>query len=192
MTDHLKNWTTTVVEVRKNGEWGTFFVRESDVLPRDGGGFNVSAEWCCNSSFGVFGHYWSSMGKPFGEFVSKINNDYLLGKIGKQVTDSRKVVRELRRLVIEHRKEQTITKDEAREALDDIEELAAYDDGDVLCHKLYESGPLSKCHIEWCDIESKTWDCQSLGFVKQLWPEFVRKFCERVQAELGEEKCESR
>ena len=129
------------------------------------------------------------MGEPFGDFISGIDDHYLLGKIGHEVTDSRKVVKELQRLVREHRRQKLMTKDEAREALDDIDELAAYDDGDVLCHKLYESVPLSKCHIEWCDISSKSWDCQSLGFAKKMWPLFVKRFNEQATKTAAEVKC---
>jgi hypothetical protein len=184
-----KEWKTTVITVRDGkGEYGTFFVRESEVVARkDGNGFDASAEWTANTSFGLFGHYWSSMGQPFGEFISDISEDYLLSKIGKKVTDTEQTTKELKRLVLVERRENRITKDEAREALTDIEELACQYDGEVLCHMLYESRPLDKCNIEWCDLNTQVWDSCSLNFAKRLWPLFVKQFneqCTKAEAQV--------
>ncbi len=176
----MSDWTTTVIDVRHKGEWGTFFVREWPVIPReDGKGFNASAEWVCNSTFGVYGHYWSSMGGPFADFIGDISTDYLLSKIGREITDSDKAAKELRRLVLEQRRERSITKDVARDALDDIEAILSDYSGDAACHEFYQSDALSKCHIEWCDLSCKEWCGQSLGFARTLWPEFVKQFCAR-------------
>lgn len=107
-----KPWKTTVIEIRDKGEWATFFVRESEVTKRENNnGFNASAEWTANTSFGLFGHYWSSMGHSFSEFITGISEDYLLSKIGRKAIDSQKVIDELKRIVQERRKENIVTKD---------------------------------------------------------------------------------
>jgi hypothetical protein len=165
----------TVIDVRVDHEWGTFFVRESDVVPREGGkGFNASAEWTANTSFGVFGHYWSSMGQPFGEFIKGVDDYYLLGKIGNQVTDDKLIVAGVKRLVREHRKAKSINAETAREAFDTIVSLASEYGGEILCHELYQASELS--FIDDWDVESRSYDGQSMGFVKKLWPEFVKKY----------------
>lgn len=175
----------TVIEVRVGGEWGTFFVRESDVVPRaDRKGFDASAEWTANTSYGVFGHYWGSMGQPFGDFIAGINTDYLLSKIGREECDSDKVVAELKRLIVEFRKEKRITTDVARNALEEITQLAACYEREPLCMQLYESAALSKVPIEWCDISTRSYTIHSRLFAQKMWPEFVKKYNEQgVRAE---------
>lgn len=175
------DWKTTIVEVRAGMEWATFCVRESPVVPREGSGVSASAEWMCNSSFGCFAHYWSSMGQPFGEFIADVDDGYLLGKIGQRVTDSRKVVTQIKQRILQARRERKISKQEALDAMDDLEVIDSEAEGQALCHLVYLSRPIGKVIDDFCDIESQSWDCQSIGFVKQIWPLFVKQFNEQVQ-----------
>lgn len=164
----------SVVEVRVNGEWGTFFVRESEVTPRKESGFNAAAEFTANTSFGVYGNYWSSMGCPFGEFISKIGRDYLLSKIATMVVSDKHVVSSARAMVRDYRKRKEIDSETAREAMETIDALAADHTGDVLMHEIYQAAELSFI----CDWHGTTmaYDGQAIGFVDQLWPEFVKQF----------------
>lgn len=178
---NMDDWKVTCVSVRTGGEWGTFFVRESPVVKRDDGkGYNAQAEWTANTSFGVFGHYWSSMGQPFGEFISDIASDYLLRKVGRKVTDSEMVAKELQRLVCQYRKERRIEKDIAVDAIDEIKRLMQEYEGDSFCVHAYESIELSRVPFDWCDISTKSYETGSLMFAKKLWPAFVKQFNEQT------------
>ncbi len=178
----------TVIDVRADGEWGTFFVRESDVVKRaDHQGFNASAEWTADTSFGVFGHYWSSMGQPFGLFIAGVDEHYLLGKVGHQVIDDKLVISGVKRLVREYRKAKSINAETAREAFEAIDSLAYGLSGEVLCHELYQASELSFI-CDW-DVETRTYDGQSMGFVKKLWPLFVKQYNELAERR---EACEVR
>lgn len=176
----MSDFTTTVIDVRAKGERGSFYVREW--LREEGKDIRHSAEFVCNTTFGVYGFYWSHMGEPFAEFIREISTDYLLSKIGREVTDSDKAAKELRRLVLEQRRERSITKDVARDALNEIETILSDYSGEAACHEFYMGVALSKCNIEWCDLSSRSWDGQCLGFVRTLWPEFVKQFCAKSVA----------
>lgn len=178
--------TTTTITVRDDFEYGEFFVNERSCI-RDNGKIQHSATWVAYSSFGVFGHHWSHMGEPFAEFIRDVDSGYLLGKIAKKETSTRKVVAGVRREITAARKDKSVTKDEAREAMDELNELASEYDGSVLCHKVYESPEISKCVSDFCDIDTQEWDCQAVGFVKRLWPKFVAALRERVEAAAREE-----
>ena len=172
---------TTTIEVREKGEWGTFFVREFEITPRENGRVNASAEWVCRSSFGVFGHYWNSMGEPFADFIQGVGDDYLLSKIGREVTDSDKVLNEVNRLIHEARKQKRITKDIEQRAIHQVKLISEEADGATLCHLLYIDPVVNLCPIEWCDISTQSYDGASRMFVKKLWPAFVKQFREQAK-----------
>jgi hypothetical protein len=167
---------TTKIDVRVGHEYATFFVEESDVVPRPTGGVQASATWTAYSSYGVFGHYWSSMGQPFGEFIKDVDSHYLLGKISHKVLDTRLMVKNVKAAIISRRKSKQITNYVAREALDALETLEAEHSGDVLCHEVYMCQEISETGIDLCECETQEWDVQALNFVKKMWPAFVEKF----------------
>jgi hypothetical protein len=166
----------TKIDVRVGHEYATFFVEESEVVPRTTGGVQASATWTAYSSYGVFGHYWHSMGEPFGEFIKDIDADYLLGKIASKKLDDRKMIKSIKAAIIARRKARQITSDVAREALDALKTLEAEHSGDVLCHEIYMCSEICDTGIDLCDCETQEWDAQALHFVKKLWPAFVEKF----------------
>lgn len=173
----MNDWKVTTIQVRDRGEWGTFFVRESPVLPREGGGVNASAEWTCNSSFGVFGHYWSSMGEPFAEFIKGVDRDYLLGKIaGGRVSDERETIKKIRAEIRSLRKRRQITADQARAAVDSLDSLVSEHTGEILFHELYMDDAISEIGIELGECVAMRWPDQAEAFAKRLWPLFVEQF----------------
>lgn len=166
--------------IRKNHEWARFFVHESPPMTMRDNTQSYSATWCCLSSFGVFGHTWSSMGEPFVDFIQGVSADYLLSKIARKVPDAEKTCAEIRRLVLQARLDDRITKQEAKAAWDDI--ASAEEEGnhpEVVFHELYWSVAISKVGIEWCDLSTQVWDSQAVRFVELLWPEFVKFVTER-------------
>jgi hypothetical protein len=171
----MKEDTYSVI-VRDDYDYGEFFVRESDVVARpDGRGFDASATWSCVSSYGMYGHHWSSMGEPFAEFVRGVDDDdYLLGKIAHKVQrDSSAIVASITRLIAERVATGACTPDVAGEAATAMGSLEDEHSGDVLCHEIYMCEEVSATGIDLCDAETQEWDPQAVAFVKRLWPKFV-------------------
>ena len=70
--------------VRDGMDWGEFYVgaiRGTD----EHGGERFAVTVSCVTSYGVFGHHWSHCSSSAADFLSRINEDYLLGKIARQV-----------------------------------------------------------------------------------------------------------
>jgi hypothetical protein len=168
--------------VRDDHEWGEFFVRESQ-SERSDGKTRYSATWCCYSSYGVFGHHWYDMGEPFAKFIQDVDTHYLLGKIARKVQSDKVTVASVKRRILEARKSKDVTRDEARDALDELESVAAEHSGEVLCHELYHSSLISECMGDWCDIESQEWEPAALHFAKKLWPKFVIELAKQAASE---------
>ncbi len=170
--------------VRDKGEWGEFFVAEREPTPRDNGSLSYSASWTCLSSFGVYGHHWSCMGRPFVEFIQDISADYLLGKIGRKELCDEKMVKEIKRLIGEGRKEKRYPTEIARAALESVKSLASEFDGQALAAMLYRDVALSRVRIEWCDISTQEYDGQCRGFAAKIWPLFVKEIAAIQAASL--------
>lgn len=170
----------TVLVNDGHGEWGRFFWHESDPRLRRDGSMEYGATWTAYSSFGVFGHYWGSMGEPFAEFIDGIESDYLLSKIARMETNADKTFAEVKRLIRQRRRDGRITKEEARDAIDDVLAIEANGDhAEVACNDLYQSPAISRCRIEWCDLSTREPEQQAVVFVKKLWPLFVKAVREK-------------
>lgn len=172
-------------QVCENGEYGTFFVesgegKTSDDRPR------FFATWCCVSSYGVFGHYWSHMGEPFAQFIQDIEPDYLLGKIARRETDAQKTIAAVRRQIIENRKDGSVTKDDAREAMEALREIEDEGwDGGWTTKALWDSHEISKAlHSDYMELTRQEWANDAKQFVKKLWPAFVKAVGERAAASV--------
>lgn len=172
----------TCIDVRAHGEWATFFVKELPPVLRPGDRPKYAADWAANTSYGTFGHFWSHMGAPFGEFIKNVDTYYLLGKIARKETDPRGVMENVKHAVREARREKSIDAETAREAYDAINAIAdEYEhDGSVLCHELYQASELSFID-DWCEIGSMDYSLDAKNFALKLWPEFVRLFREQKE-----------
>jgi hypothetical protein len=168
---------TTTLQVRDNHEYGTFFVEESGVVPRkDGKGVQASATWTCYSSFGTFGHHWSSMGSCFSDFIKDVDSHYLLGKISSKHSCARKACDSIREQIKEKLSSGSVTNEQAEAANDAIDDCEAEGSGDVCIHLLYMNEVLNDISIDYDSVEMEEWDKQAVEFVKRLWPKFVEAF----------------
>ena len=167
--------TTSTYDIRDgHGEYAEFFVNEREPVPRSDGLMRYTATWVCYSSFGVFGHHWYDMGEPFAVFVQGVSDDYLLSKIARKVTSAKKTIEGVKRAVLNARRECRVTSDIARDALDSIACISDDAPDEAVPHLLWESVEISRCDIDWCDLETQVWETQALMFVKKLWPLFVK------------------
>lgn len=170
--------------VRDGMDYGEFFVAEREPQTNESRNYtSYSATWCCYSSYGVYGHHWSSMGSPFAEFIQGMGADYLLSKIGRKEADPDRVLKEVRRLIREARRENRITKDEAAEAYAECRRIEDETTGAFVLAMLYDSVEISRVGIEWCDMSTTSYDPQCLGFVRRIWPKFVEALKEHIPCE---------
>jgi hypothetical protein len=169
--------------VRDRSDYGQFFVDEREPVERNGDTI-YCAIWTVYSSYGVYGHCWSSMGAPFAKFIQDINQDYLLGKIADMVPCGEKACRSVRDRIRQARKDGYITKEIARDALDAVKEIEDLGDDQGAAGALYASVPISKVNIEWCDVEARVWHPQAVGFSTRIWPKFVDAMKERIPAAM--------
>jgi len=162
--------------VRNEGEYGAFFVRETARMlkPHD---WRYSCELTVQSSFGTVGHYWSHMGSPAHRFFDLDQKSYFLGKLFGDKTyefDAKNTVRQLKKMLINDRREREVDSDLAREIWEALGDLDEFDNLEVFYDRYTEYPEL----MDWTtpgDIPS----CQQItsqaeGFWKQLWPEFVQ------------------
>lgn len=169
--------------VRVGHEWTEFFVREFAPAEREGH-TNYAATWACNSSYGVFGHHWSSMGRPFAKFAAEIDEDYLLGKISKTEPDAEVTVASVRRKILTIRRNKDCTKQEAADAWQAVENLDSEYGNNEIFLKLREDADIGAVldNSDW-DFATTAYPLNAVSFVKKLWPEFVKA----LQENAGEE-----
>lgn len=79
------------------------------------------------SDYGDYQYYWGACGPSFKQFLTKINMDYAAGKFGADHwIDVDKTIKVYKKHVIEQRKSEDLTSEQARNLWDQIESL--YDD----------------------------------------------------------------
>lgn len=166
------------ISIRDRHDYAEFFVDEKEPVKRSDGSIEWAALWCCYSSFGVFGYYWSGMGEPFAEFIAGIDAGYLLGKIAKKEFDDDTCLKSVRGAIVEARRDRrrTVTKEIAREAWDAVESISEGYSGESLATVLYECGELSILEYEWTEMTNQAWDRQAVAFVERMWPKFVAAY----------------
>lgn len=162
-----------VFQVRLDGEWGTFVLRQG--RRKDACG---TAYWCeliAATSFGTVSHHWSSMGQPAAKFLPRLERDYALSKLwGLRAfeTDVEATMVAVRHDIIEARRHGDITADEAREAWDSLPDWAT--DDDELMDAAKESSYLMSAMCDGGCRRTRI-NPQADGFWRYLWPRFLEQ-----------------
>ena len=140
-----------------------------------------------HTSHGDWQNSWSCPGMPFKEFLTTLDDSYLMNKLGgrQEWFDGDATLKQLKRDIINSRREESISASDAREAYDSLKDLDL--------SNLYEY----QHSIEQEDIVSKVYadDYSSIPcvrdhdpslrmFVKDLWPGLVQA----LKDELSQEK----
>tara|TARA_R110000850_G_scaffold58147_1_gene135457 strand:+ start:30 stop:587 length:558 start_codon:yes stop_codon:yes gene_type:complete len=142
------------------------------------------------SDYGTFDHYWSHCGGEPKAFLTSLDFDYTMKKLsgGKLwVADVDAYENEIKTRIIEYRKDDCISKEEARTAWGEMLAInEEFDGGDMFFNALYE-------HDLFCSIFG---DCESMpsatkysgrcvDFYNDIWTPFI----ETLKVELlGKEK----
>lgn len=168
MADRIRHFRVAV-----DGEYGSFYLRE---------GVECSDQrqyhWCeltCNTSFGVVGHYWGSMGMPASRFLAKIDRGYAINKLwgaAAKVFDSDEAMRDVRRAILQERRDDSINREEARERWDEL----AYENPDSefdFRELVYNTGWLYKHLCEGGGPMGMVSNPQAEGFWSTLWASFI-------------------
>jgi hypothetical protein len=130
-----------------------------------------------HSDFGDWNYYWNSCGKPFKQFLTGLNDDYLMSKLGKRevfIVD----YDTMRKDVIDSRRKEYITKEEARTCYHVIDYLERNSYTDSQWHYILSC----HCDLLYDKIYGNQYDELPISydfsehlksFIKEVWPIFV-------------------
>lgn len=169
-----KNSDIQRYDIRVGYEWATICITE-------GGLFLVE------SSYGVYGHWWSHHGREtFKHFLVELDrdHDYVMGKLGRRTCFyADKTVVEIKRQVLEERRNQNFTKEQAREAFD-IEDLIDYGTSqDLFVQAIYDHEQLKDMYQDYDALPIRLeFDISLQMFMKEIFTAFVTS----IRQELNE------
>lgn len=156
-----------------NGEWGSFYLREG--VSGEG---ERQSHWCeltCNTSYGVVGYYWGSMGMPAARFLAKISRGYALGKLWgpeSNVFDGAQAIVEARQLVLRERREGALSQEESRNRWNSLEDQEPSDEYEF--RELVHDTPWLYKHLcEGGGPIGEVPNPQAVAFWEKLWPAFI-------------------
>lgn len=161
------------IRLSVNGEWGSFYLREGV-----SGQGDRQSHWCeltCNTSYGVVGYCWSSMGMPAARFLAKISRGYALGKLWglqSKVFDGTQAMVEARQLVLRERRNGDLSQEESRNRWDSLEGQEPSNEYEF--RELVHDTPWLYTHLcEGGDPIGEVPNPQAVGFWEKLWPAFI-------------------
>ena len=157
-----------VYTIRTGNDWGQIALVISDPT------VNVMA----NSSYGKYAYFWGACGCHPKEFLCKINRGYALQKMyGNKylVPDSDKYEEEIKKAIIEARRERDLEPGEARHAWGSmLGILYDYGGGDAMAHELINHEYFEKVFGSYDRLPSATMiNPQCQGFWDKIWLPFV-------------------
>lgn len=155
----------------RKGEGWAIFVLGSD------GYFSVV------SDFGNYSYIWSSIGcDDFREFLLEIESGYLLGKISRQTEwQGEEVLKSVKQYILEHRRDGSYTREEAREEWDLLQEVNDfYAEGDFQEWYFHSGSKIQDAY----EFSRKDYPTEARNFCTQVMP----RLREVLKAELAAEK----
>jgi hypothetical protein len=184
--------TRECYEVRdgqRGGEWANITLACWDRMANVGTkheGIYYCGEITIQSSFGTWGYIWTACANPFKEFLAGAEFDYVFTKfMGTKLDrfDGDASVREVCKWITEGRRDGSLSKSEAREAwdaLEDVRSVAEYGEHEFgtammdVARSLDDRHPLHDHFADPCGWPRCTkYDAQAQGFWRQLWPLFI-------------------
>lgn len=160
MSKHRKT-SVDMYYVRKDHEWANI-VHDDGLL-------------MIHSSYGSWSYYWSHPGGPAKEFLTQLDDGYLISKLGgsKKEFDGERTEQNIRREILERRRDGRLNKDNAREIWEEIDGVDFQHEWDL--HRICHAGSYATQRMLW-DMEDVFFRKPDSGlewFVRMLWPEFV-------------------
>lgn len=191
-----------VREGKPGGEWANITLACWDRPVGRGPGRDTyyCGEITIQSSFGTWGYIWTACSTPFKHFLTKVEFDYAFTKfMGAKLDrfDGEASVREMFREIIDGRRCSGVSKSEAREAWDaledvrDVAECGEHDFGTAMMDVARSMDNNHPLHDHFADPSGwprcTKYDAQAQGFWRQLWPLFTEALKTEALAQLPEE-----
>lgn len=143
-------------------------------------------ELIIDSDFGAFAYAYFCHGGNYKQFLISCDFDYLMRKFrGKdyKIPDPSKYEKEIKDAIIESRQGEQLTKDEAREAWNDMLNTE-HDRGDLFFAELYDHKLFEKVFGDHEGLPSaKKVDPQCQSFWDKCWLPFVEELKQEMAAE---------
>ncbi|OYU91942.1 MAG: hypothetical protein CFE29_03595 [Bradyrhizobiaceae bacterium PARB1] len=134
------------------------------------------------TSYGSFGNYnysWGSIGdRTLKQFLAGLNFDYFMGKTRRDYLrfDAEASVKGIKEHILEARRVGDISKDEARQAWREADDLEHHQSADSFYSYLCQSEEIMDLYGgDYCDIARERPDGDSRGFWQKIWPEFLKQ-----------------
>jgi hypothetical protein len=158
---------------------------------RDSHGPIYGGEILVNSTFGAFCNSWGHCGQPFKQFLAGLNFNYFMTKcrgMDAEQFDGEKSVRNAKERVTALRRDGTLTREQAREAWDAIEECESEAEHSeyAFVRELYQVDIPGLSEPWELVVRSPTPD--TVGFWRDIWPEFVAAIRAETQVTSQGEK----
>ena len=174
-------------DVRDGHDWAIIMIDDKGMLS-------------IQSDYGNYAYYWGSPGKDFKTFLTELDNDYLMGKLGRRDHfNGPETVKRLRVEFIKQLRDRHSLKWKYDEkhlssrsvrfkewVRDAWEEIARLDDGgssDAFYHSFTEASTLCEAVDIYGGIDAvMEFEPSLMNFVNKLWPIFTSHLKEQIAA----------
>jgi hypothetical protein len=160
-------------------------------------GMYYGGEIMIHSSFGSWANSWNACGSPFKRFLLHAGFDYLFTKfmgVNLERFDGEATLRQIRADIIEQRRGGSLSKDEARDVMNAVEEQSerlSSSDATAYGYAMWDvAGQLDRDHpmheyfSDPCGWPRLTHDDYgAAGFWREIWPEFKAALEAELQPE---------
>lgn len=154
----------------EEGRWlGTFLVTHDGLV-------------CCNTDYGDYSYWWHAFGDDIIEFLLQINTGYLLGKVSpRDEYDGEETEKEIKRLIIQARRDGSLSQEDAREEWDLLGDLERSEGfalwlRDTKLDSEHGFGDL------W-ELACHRVNRQAAMFAEKVWPRFCQMLRDEIQKE---------
>lgn len=168
-------------EGRPGYEWAVIFIHEP------------TGTFSAVSSFGNFAYIWRARGsETLKQFLADLEYGYFFGKTSASRGnrfDPEESSKNIKRLILDRRREKSIDKVDARYAWRKAEELDGLDNEGAFFHDAHSSPSFDRVltHDDFMDIGAHGRDPQCDGFWQEIWPQFLKQIAPgRTPAALPE------
>jgi hypothetical protein len=151
-----------------------------------------------HTSHGDWQYRWGSPGMPFKQFLTTLDKDYLMGKLGERsFFDDKETIKQIKQDIRCKRREGGLKEEDAREFYDYLSKGYGIDASNqsTFYRSLETQGHVLVDKIYWGDFTSipcyMDYEPSLRQFVENLWPSFVKylKFEQSEREGFADEDC---
>lgn len=161
---------------RENGWWCGNFLFD-----------NRNGELCIHSDWGNWNYLWHAMGEGIDlkNFLLDIEPDYLMSKLASESErrwfDKDATIKELKRKIIELRRNDDLDEDIAREHWEELEDFNDIETGEGYQAKFWDTQYLRQMYYDYADYPYVTdYHPRLRAFVRDGWPLFIQAIKEEL------------